>query len=964
MLVFLLIFVLVALLGLYNYRDESRRFRDGVNEYLHVVVTLKAEQMSLWLNERKQDILFLSQDPLMVRLFERLESGEDLSRVEERILEAFETMKTRHDYSVIVIFAGNGSILLSTATGEFDSKLIRSTVEQVATEDGPRFTPIHRGEDGGYYVHLIAPVHSDPSPNGKYIVTQMRATDVLLPLVRTWPTPSPTAECIVVQRDASGITYLGGLRDERYGDFMFRRPVDDPRLISSQIVSHDNEILEGLDYRGQEVLAAVKELAGTPWLLIAKIDKQEILHPIRSRAIQIALSAVVVIALGGVVLYGWWRRLRRQTLLALTTSDVALRKELERREVLEDIVQHSPAFAFIWSLEDGWPIEYVSESIHLLGYRADDLMNNRVRFDEMVHPEDLLRISEEVKQQLDSGAMDYTQEYRLRSADGSWRWMDDRTWVKRDAEGRIIQVQGILLDITTRKEFEAKLRHLAMAVEQTHDSIVITDVEGRIEYVNPAFCRVTGYERSDLLGEKPSLLKSGHQSEAYYKELWETILAGTTWTGELVNRRKDGTIFHEQAAISPIRDDQGKIVQFVGIKRDITREKELEQQFLQAQKMEAVGRLAGGVAHDFNNLLTAMIGYSELLLKDGDLSEAQRTDLAQIHDAGGRAKELTRQLLLFSRKQEVDLKVLDINEQLKGTLSLFQRMVGEDIQVDLALSPTLWRVRADPGQFDQVLLNLVVNARDAMPEGGRITIGTKNVNVTESYLELSGNVEGQAGRFVRVSVTDTGSGIEPDVLSHIFEPFYTTKKQGEGTGLGLSTVYGIMKQHQGWVHAYSERGQGAVFHVYFPEWHNVSNGAASPPAGPGVPIPGGQGERILVLEDEPGARSLALRVLRAHGYDPVGCGTLEEARELLHGAGARFKLVLSDVVLPDGNGFDFSREAQAVVPSERIILTSGYTDDRARRTEIDRYGYRFLAKPYAIDDLLGQVHEALGTADV
>ena len=375
-------------------------------------------------------------------------------------------------------------------------------------------------------------------------------------------------------------------------------------------------------------------------------------------------------------------------------------------------------------------------------------------------------------------------------------------------------IQCNIRDITARKRAEAERKRLMAAIEQAGEVIVMTDAQGIIQFVNPAFERMTGYSREEAVGQNPRILKSGKQDELFYRNLWETISGGRTWAGRMVNKRKDGTLYTEEATISPVRDASGRIVNYVAVKRDITEHLRLAAQFQQAQKMESVGRLAGGVAHDFNNMLGVILGHAELALEQVDPAQPLHADLEEIRKAAERSADLTRQLLAFARKQTVAPKVLDLNETVEGMLKMLRRLIGEDIDLAWLPGADLWPVKMDPSQIDQILANLCVNARDAIAGVGKVTIETGNGAFDEDYCaDHAGFVPGE---YVLLAVSDDGCGMDKETLAHIFEPFFTTKEMGKGTGLGLATVYGIVKQNNGFINVYSEPGQGTTFKIYLP----------------------------------------------------------------------------------------------------------------------------------------------------
>ncbi|HYW84239.1 MAG TPA: PAS domain S-box protein, partial [Spirochaetia bacterium] len=405
--------------------------------------------------------------------------------------------------------------------------------------------------------------------------------------------------------------------------------------------------------------------------------------------------------------------------------------------------------------------------------------------------------------------------------------------------------QTIITDITTRKQDEAERDRLMRAIEQAGDIVIITDPEGTIQYVNPAFESVTGYSRQEAIGSNPRMLKSGEQDEAFYNGLWQTVSSGKTWRGTMVNKRKDGKNYTEDATITPVSGAGGRIVSYVGVNRDITAQRLMEDRLRQGQKMETVGQLAGGVAHDFNNMLQVIITYSEMSLAKVDPEQPLHKYLMEIRRAAQRSAEITGQLLAFARKQTVSPKILDLNDAVASAQKMIQRLIGEDI--DLASIPgrDLWKVKIDPAQLDQILANLAVNARDAIGGVGKLTIGTGKVMFDEEH--CAANPGFLPGEYLQLTVSDNGCGMDRETLAHVFEPFFTTKAPGKGTGLGLATIYGIVKQNNGFINVYSEPGEGTTFKVYLPraEGEGADKGTDADGA-----APQGGTETVLVVEDE------------------------------------------------------------------------------------------------------------------
>ena len=437
-----------------------------------------------------------------------------------------------------------------------------------------------------------------------------------------------------------------------------------------------------------------------------------------------------------------------------------------------------------------------------LGRRFED-------YAEAVHPDDrewVIRRREELLE--GTGSPDI--EYRIILPSGEVRVIRGLQRVVRDADGRPVRAFGTNTDLTDHKRAEAGRLMLESAISQVDAMIVITDAAGTMQYVNPAFETVTGYTRGEALGRSTSILKSGEHDGSFYRDLWDTISSGKAWKGTFVNKRKDGTRFTEEATISPVFDERGAIVNYVAAKHDRTREMLLESQLRQAQKMESVGRLAGGVAHDFNNMLQVIGSYVELSLELAAPDGTLYGYLEQVQAAVKRSADLTGQLLAFARKQTTSPRVLALNDAVASSLKILQRLIGEDVELAWAPGAGGPSVKMDPTQLYQVLANLAINARDAIAGVGRLTIETNVAFLDEEFCAL--HPEGMPGPYALLAVSDTGRGMDKETQAHIFEPFFTTKKVGEGTGLGLATVYGIVKQNNGFIIVQSEPGQGLIVH--------------------------------------------------------------------------------------------------------------------------------------------------------
>jgi PAS domain S-box-containing protein len=771
--------------------------------------------------------------------------------------------------------------------------------------------------------------------------------------------------------------------------------------------------------------------------------------------------------------------------------DILVREEERARAVAEvhELSQRlnyyfavSPVISYVLSATgDSAKAIWISDNFeHLLGFTIAEAQEEGW-WERQLHPEDREGAIAAVAGVFEHGQLRH--EYRFFRKDGSMLWVLDTLIRISDGDDGLVKIFGAWTDITDRKRSEESLRLQSAALNATANAMVITNAEGVIEWVNPAFTKITQYPCEWAIGKNPrDLVKSGLQDQDFYDSMWQAILGGSVWNGTMTNRRKDGSLYIEEQTITPIRDVHGVITHFVAIKKDVTERiqtetaliesqqrlqraltvgkialwewdlrtgavyyspewashvggdtfdaagtlddwfdrvhsddlpllkralnascaasapplqrefrlrdntgtyrwvlmkasavrddagalvrvvgtnvdvserKHLEHEFEQAQKLESIGRLAGGVAHDFNNLLGVILGYTEVVLESQAEGTLLHSDLMEIKRAADRVVNLTRQLLAFSRRQVLTPEVLNLNRIVREAEKMLRRLIGEDIALRLELAEDLGRTMADPGKVVQVLMNLAVNARDAMPRGGTLTITTENAKLNDTIDSQRFMV--QPGAYIHLRIADDGTGMDEATQSKVFEPFFTTKEQGKGTGLGLATVYGIVKQSGGYITLHSTPGVGTTLDIYLPR-----NDTAEAPVGvTGLQEPAQGSETILVAEDEAELRAITRRFLERAGYRVLLACNGNEAIEVLNKTQEPVHLVLTDVIMPGMSGPALAAYVAEHYPAIKIVYMSGYTDDSLARHGVSEVNVTLIMKPFTLSTITSTVRAAL-----
>jgi PAS domain S-box-containing protein len=646
--------------------------------------------------------------------------------------------------------------------------------------------------------------------------------------------------------------------------------------------------------------------------------------------------------------------------IQLKRAEEAMR---ESEEKFRDLYDHAPVGYHEYDKE-GRITKVNRTDLEMLGYTSEELIGQPIW--KLNVGEEIVR--EQVLAKL-AGALPPGQnlERIYKKKDGTIFPVLIQDRLTLDEKGQISGIRCTIQDITEHKQSEEALRQseerYRTILENIEDGYYEVDLPGNFTFFNDSLCRMLGYSRDELIGMGNDRYTDQENRKKLFQAFNRVYRTGEPVKGfdwEVI--RKDGRKLYGEVSVSLIRSSTGEPVGFRGIARDITERKRaekemaaLQEQLTQSQKMEAVGRLAGGIAHDFNNLLTVIKGYTQLSLLDLKENNPLWENIQEIQKATERAANLTRQLLAFSRRQILDPKVLDLNSLLRDTEKMLRRMIGEDIELVTRLSEGLGKVKIDPGQIEQVVLNLAVNARDAMPSGGKLTIETANAQSDEGYALTHLGLT--PGHYVRLSVSDTGVGMSREVQEKAFDPFFTTKEKGKGTGLGLSTVHGIVTQSGGKIWVYSDPGHGTTFKIYFPTIEgelDTLDGRNEPDSSPRG------SETVLLVEDESSVRDLANRLLKQQGYRVLEAANGEEALRLAQETvGERIHLLLTDVVLPQMSGKELADQLKTFRPDLKVLYTSGYTDFAVVHHGVLNSGTHFLQKPFSLKTLSQKVREAL-----
>jgi two-component system cell cycle sensor histidine kinase/response regulator CckA len=951
--VVLLLVAAIGTGGWFYFKSLRAKVRRAAEENLSAIADLKAEQIANWMMERRAD----ADEALHKRLVRQFLIYPRNASDREELLEWITALRQRELYSTIILFDSQGAVRLAVPEeANLKIPLDAGRIHAALHARGITSTDLYRTQSNApprldFLVPIGIKAQADQPADGVLLLS-VEADRFLYPLVQSWPTPSSTAETLLVRREGDDVLFLNELRHRSDSALTLRLPINAESHLPASVAARGIEtVMEGVDYRGIPVLAATRKIEGTPWFMVAKIDQAEVDAPLLQAAWATVLIAALLIGSSILTVAYLWRR---QTLISAQrelAERIRAEKELKESEERFRVLATSARDAIVVVDNEGKTAFWNKAAEDVFGYSSNDVIGKEAhafmiprryvddyrkgfaRFRESGNGPALNQILELVAIRKDG--TEFPVDLSLSALRLQDKWM----------------ALGIVRDISERKRTEAVLREQAALLDAATDAIIVRTLDHQVIYWNAGAERLFGWKRAEVVGRRMDAWEQSlsHDFEAAHAKL----LKDGHWSGELERTAKTGRRMTIFCHFTLLRDGQGQPNAYLAISADITEKKQLESQLRQAQKLESVGRLAGGVAHDFNNLLTVIMGYSNFLLEDLPQG-SMRSDVEQIKKAAEQAVSLTQQLLAFSRKQILQPKSLDLNDLIADMHKLLLRLLGEDIDLLTVPGPGLGLVKADPGQIQQVIANLAVNARDALPEGGKLTMETANVEIDQEF--VSRHPMGRTGSYVMMAISDNGIGMDEEIQAHIFEPFYTTKGRGKGTGLGLSTVYGIIKQSNGFIWVYSEPGKGTTFKIYFPRvWEQIEETRE---------VTGGEtgshgSETVLIVEDAPPVRAFAARSLREKGYTVLEATDGLEAVHVAQEFGAEIHLVVADMIMPNLSGKELISRIRVTRPDIKALYVSGYTGDAISHHGILDSGIAFLQKPFTASDLARKVREVI-----
>jgi PAS domain S-box-containing protein len=944
---------------------------------LHATAELKSEAIRHWQAEQLAGTRLLALSPRVAHPTQAIQRGDRSSDHPGALRAELERLRLAcaECTSLTVLDLAERPLATAARAGEPAVRTPHPAAVEAANVTGFEY----QADTGRLRLTLVAPVLDDDDgqeqPYG-WLVVRIDPTAHLFPLLRSWPTASRTGELELVERQGDAVVVLNVVRDRLDAAQVLRHPLSGVESPVVQALTGTVGFMEGTSSRGVPVLAVARPVEGTPWTLIAKEDLDEVLAAYRER---VRLYAVTLagLLLGVLGLSAFLRQRRRvrevQRQGELLATELEMRRRLNLQLVRGELRFRSLVLAssqMVWTTgPSGEVVEELPTWQAYTGQSAAEVQG--FGWLAAVHPDDAARVEQGWRQAVAARAP-YRICYRIRRHDGQYGVFETQAVPVIEPDGSITEWIGTCTDVSQRQQAEEALRWSELwqrrLVESLGVGVVVHAADTRIVTSNPEASRVLGLTPDQLLGRTaidPAwrfLREDGAPLPQEEYPVNQVVASRRPFSGKVfgVERAQGAQPSWVLANAYPIHDASGRLENVVVSFSDITDQRRAEAEARRlaehlrvSQKIEALGRLAGGVAHDFNNMLSVILGHTAFALEAVGEKDPVRDDLVEVEKAGRRAAALTRQLLAFGRRQVPQLRPLDLNQAVAELEKMLRRVIGEDVRLEQELAPGLWKTLADPAQVDQVITNLVLNARDAMPAGGRLTLSTANLTVDRARgAELPG------GDYVVLTVTDTGVGLDAATRSRLFEPFFTTKAQGKGSGLGLSTVYGIVTQSGGQIQVESRPGQGATFRVFLPRAQALERQAPAEVSPVGGRVAGGR-ETILVAEDEGAVRDVARRILEAAGYRVLVAEGGGAALQACRDHPGEVHLLLADVVMPGMSGPECAVAAQRLRPGLRVLFMSGYADDAIVHSGVLQPGCALLGKPFSAVELTQRVREVL-----
>ncbi len=975
----------IAAVAYHYHVAQKEAIEREVHNQLLAIADMKVKNIASWREDKIGEARLVVRSGLTLSWLERYTKGRGTAEERRPVAEWLEALCEELHYAGAILTNADGTTVLSRGPGFGDEPHIRDVALQTLRMADVALTDFHAEAGAPIHLGLNIPLRFSPeAPAFGALLLGLDPRDSLYPMLQRWPVPSATAESLIVRRDGEDTVFLSPLRKFSNPPATLRIPVSNTRVAAVRALLGEQGPIFARDYAGVPVIAAVQPVPNTAWQIVAKMDAEEVLAPLRWRSGLAGALALSLIAFAGAAVYVLWRRHEVQAYRARYESELARREaaeryEEERRAMTEELRRSVQALGasesrFRGAFEQAAVgMTQVSLAGHFLrvnqrfceitGYARQELLG--MTYSDLTHPEDRAADAAHLAPLLagERPVANWTKRYVRK--DGVTIWVAITASTLRIAEEPLYML-GVVEEITdhvrAREALEQSEERFRLVVEGAPDGILVISSDLRIRYANRRAVEVFGAESAEALCGSCLLERVHTDDRARASERLHSVSAGAPVTrSERRLLKMNGEEFPAEVhAGGIVYDGQPAALVFFRDVTDVKRAEEerqrLEQRLAHAQKMESVGRLAGGVAHDFNNHLTVINGYCDMLLEVLEPNDPLREELEEIRAAGDRAAALTQQLLAFSRKQIVEPRPTVLNHVVEEFGRLVRRLIGDDVEVVTELEPGLGAVMADRGQMHQVLMNLAINARDAMPGGGRIVVATANVDIDE---QLAPSQDVKPGSYVVLTVSDTGAGMSQETLRKIFEPFFTTKPMGVGTGLGLATVYGIVEQSGGFIRVASEVGRGTTVRIYLPR---IPGDPEVTGARPGAQVPVGGKETVLVVEDQAEVRKLAMGILRKNGYRLLEASSGPEAIEVAAAFAGSIDLLVTDVVMPGMTGRELATRLQASRPLIKVLYTSGYSADVIATKGVLEAGVAYLPKPFAPADLALKAREVLGVS--